>query len=246
MQMREDYWELERQYNLLDEDYEVLHDNHKTLGEEFDELISKNYDLQVTIDLLEEEQKPRVLEHYLIEKKYKVIDKIAYKQKRSFQGKQYSIYLNELITPNAWEVENFRRKLRLKGDLMDDAWIIGNALAKHLTWTDDGNLANTGDYYVMPNETLVHRKVDCEDHAFALTSIDTRFGVAYGFHKATGHAFNCFVYNGKLYILDTVDNKAFIKKYDDQSDYKIHFIITRDYTFQLKGGVQFGYLANWH
>jgi signal peptidase I len=176
---------------------------------------------------------------------YPKISNIAYKQKRDIKGIYYSTYLNEYITPNAWEVQNIKRKLDMTGNIANTARIIGNYIASRLTWTSDENLATSGDYYLFPAEILTYRKGDCEDHAFTVASLNPEIGVAYGFLENMGHAFNVFVFADRLFVLDTVGNEGDIIEYKPGQNYTIHFIITKNSTFQLKGGVNFGEIAGW-
>ena len=74
------------------------------------------------------------------------------------------------------------------------------------------------------------------------------FGIAYGFKEEPkgnryGHAFNVFIYNNYLYILDTVTNSAHIELFKPNSKYTIHYIITEKNTYKVKGGVSFGKIA---
>lgn len=77
-------------------------------------------------------------------------------------------------------------------------------------------------------------------------SAHPEIGGAWGFYKGGGHAFNVFVYENRLYVLETTGSRAEILEYEKQSDYVIHYIITRDNTYQLKGGVRFGDIAGWY
>lgn len=233
-ELREQVTTLEQTVSSKDSEYEEIKEELETTTDELLKLVDM--------------YRPSELENHCM-KNFQTINNIAYKNKRKFKGKSISIYLNELITPKAWEVCNFRRSYASEADVMDAAWTVGNALAKELTWTDDGHIDKSGDYYLMPNETLVYKTVDCEDHAFALASLDSRFGVAYGFLEKNGskygHAWNIFVKDGVLYHLDTVANKAIIEKMSDKSNYELYYVITKTFTFKAKGGVHFGYLAKW-
>jgi len=89
---------------------------------------------------------------------------------------------------------------------------------------------------------------NCEDHAFVLASaLPKKVGVAYGFYSnGVGHAFNVFVHNEELWIADTVTEKCILHRYaSDAHGYSIHYIITPEYTYMLKWGVEFGKLAGW-
>lgn len=192
------------------------------------------------VEIIEDTQ----LEQYC-RKNYTQVPRIAYSNKRSIQDNSYSIYLNELITPRAFEVDKLFRGVYPTGTNKVIAKAVGDKVAKTLKWTDDINLANSGDYYLYPNEAIANRLCDCEDHAYVVASCNRELGVAYGFLGGTGHAFNVFVEDNKLYVLDTVGNSARIEEYQPNSNYSIHYIITQRYTFLLKKGVSFGEIAQW-
>lgn len=184
--------------------------------------------------------------------RYVQIGNMAYKHKRSIDDVSYSIFLNELVTPLSWEVQNLMRNYNLKyKDNITRAKIIGDRIGGILTWDDDHNLATSGDYYLYPNETISRKLGDCEDHAFVAMSCHPEMGGAWGFFvdqqkNEYGHAFNCFVHEDKLYVLDTVGNSASIVEYvKNTCGYRIHYIITSKYTFMLETGVIFGELAGW-
>lgn len=186
------------------------------------------------------------LETYLKEQ-YGTTRDIAYEQKRSIKGVSYAVSLNELITPNSFAVKKFMKNAAVTGKVAMDAMTQGTRIAKYLTWTDDKNLDKSGDYYLYPNESLAVKNCDCEDHAFVTSSCLPEVGVAYGFLGNGGHAFNVFLADGKLYVLDTTADTAIIKEYKgpDLNGYRIHYIITPRYTFQLIGGTKFGVIAGW-
>lgn len=186
------------------------------------------------------------------EHNYDPIKNIAYKNKKSFKGIPYSVFLNELIQPNNFEVQNFKKKVPRHSDTKIDAKRVGNKVASYLTWTSDTNLSTSGDYYVSPSETIVYKDVDCEDHAYLVSSISRTFGVGYGsvqIQNGAGpswHAFNVFIHNGELYILDTVTDSAIIQKYSSPNcNYTIDYVITDRHTYKVEGRVNFGVIAGW-
>lgn len=186
----------------------------------------------------------------LCKKSYRRIPKIAYTNKRKTAGLSYSVYLNEMITPDAWTIQKQKNLLVLKGSSRDRIRNVGNRVAQILTWTDDKNLDTSGDYYLYPAETLTLLKGDCEDHAFVVASFFPEdFGVAYGFYddgvKRYGHAFNVFEDNGALWIADTVGGDCVMKQYSKDIPWKIHYILTKEHTFEVKRGVDFGTIAGW-
>jgi len=176
------------------------------------------------------------------------VPNIAYKNKRYFKDKPISIYLNELITRDAYEVLHFKKGLSKSNSVMTRAKSVGNKTAKHLTWTDDAHLIKSGDYYLTPSESLVHKKSDCEDHAFLNASLDSEIGVVYGFltvgKNRFGHAWNCFVHNNKLYYLETTGNTGKVLLASNAKDYEASFIVTKDSTYQVGEMVNFGTKAS--
>lgn len=188
------------------------------------------------------------LEKYCM-KRFKEIPMVAYKQKRTWQNKDITVALNQLFQYNQFAVVKRRNRLPLTGDVLKDIKKHGDYLAKTLVWTDDKTLAKSGDYYLYPEEILATKKGDCEDHAFALASIVPQTGVAYGFYEKGdvkyGHAWNVCVVNGKLYHIETTGKKTEI--YDENnSNYIIHYIITSDKMYHVKGNVRFGEIAEWY
>ena len=184
------------------------------------------------------------LDKYCLEN-FKKIPMIAYKQKREFRGVYYSIALNELITPNSYEVIKLKKGLSMQGTMLEVAERIGNRVAKTITWDSDNNLDKSGDYYLMPNETISRLKGDCEDIANVTSSMHEEMGMAYGWADGIGwHAFNVFVYNGMLYIMDNTGNYGKVALLD-RSGYKIYYIVTMENSYQVDGSEIFGTVAGW-
>jgi len=183
------------------------------------------------------------LEDYCIDKGYK-FKRIAYQNKRSFNDKPISVFLHELIQPESYEVFNLARKIRTytpKG--------VGNYIARNFTWKDDKQFnPKTKDYYLCPNELIVNKTGDCEDHSYLMASLmPETMGIAYGFvnlpsGKSFGHAFNVFIKNDKLYLLDTVENTVIIKDVSKHY-YSINYIVTQTGTYIVDDSVDFGLKA---
>lgn len=92
---------------------------------------------------------------------YKQISNIAYKEKRkSPLGNHYSVFLNELVQPSAFEVKNLFKRANLTTDTYKSSRTVGNIVARSVVWTDDKNLATSGDYYLYPSETIIDKKGD--------------------------------------------------------------------------------------
>lgn len=184
--------------------------------------------------------------------RYKTLENIRYKSKRKVVGKAIDIELNQLFVPRQFEVQKHLKRINCTSkDLYNRAYAVGDYVAKRFTWTDDKNLDSSGDYYLYAEEALVLLNCDCEDHTFTVCSLEPEIDGAYGFYidskkVETGHAFNCFVYKDELYVMDTVGNKVEIHKYNDQSNYRIHYIITQNKTYEVTSGVRFGEIAGWN
>lgn len=190
------------------------------------------------------------IDSFCEQKGFEEIKNIAYQNKRSFETSKINVFINEFITFDSWEVENFRRTIAFSDSPIVLAQKVGGRVASFLTWTSDSNLVSSPDFYMYPSEVLVRERGDCEDHAFLVASISKKFGVAYGSYvnfkgDIEWHAFNVFLNNGKLYLLDTVSNTAIIDPYEEQTRYVIDYIITKTKTYKVEGRVHFGRLAGW-
>jgi hypothetical protein len=184
----------------------------------------------------------------------KLFDKtapIAYQQKRQINKTYYSIYLNELFTPQAYEVLKFKRPHASKKDLSEKMLALANKVAKHTTWIDEQKLYNTGDYYYFPAETLTggNKTTDCDDVSFAIASFEPEFcAVVFGMFndgkQRFGHAYPIFLYENKLYILEATGTAAELIPFND-SRYESHIIITQRETYRAKYGLNFGTLAEF-
>lgn len=210
------------------------------------ELYTDNEELEFVVDALKNANDSE-LDKYC-KKHFLEIDKIVYKQKRRITGKTYTISLHELITPESWSVAQLMKGITEESYLTQYNFFkaVGDKVAKKLTWDDDKNLDTSGDYYLYPNETLAREKADCEDHAFVVASCHKELGGAWGFLGKDGHAFNCFMQDNKLYVLDTVGTTAVVKEYVSDCGYDIEYIITKDHAYQVGDGtIRFGEIAGW-
>lgn len=227
--------ELLSNLNLIALEKQSLEGSYKTL-------LDKNSALQQELDAL---NKPTALDLYC-QSHFKPIEMPAYRQKRHIKGKYYSIALNELITPDSFEVKKFFKGLVQGKSLWADVKMIGAKTARYLKWTDDKNLDTSGDYYLYPNESIALVNTDCEDHSFVNASAHPEIGIAWGiFNRTTGHAFNVFIDEGKLYILETTGDMAEVFEYTPKCGYDIYFIITREKAYEVKKGISFGEAAGW-
>lgn len=129
----------------------------KSLNSELDDTKNKLDEIADALDTL---TKPTDLDLFC-GKNYSEIDMIAYKNKRKTSGIGYSIYLNELIQYDAYEVKKFFKGMPYLTNRLRHAQAIGDKVAKAITWTDDKNLDKSGDYYLYPSETIAAKKGDC-------------------------------------------------------------------------------------
>lgn len=199
------------------------------------------------------------IDRYL-NKKYARIGNIAYTGKRAsaivtkqktFSG-AYSVYLNEFITPDAWEVQNFKHDITSTDDYM---WMqtFAQKFKPLYRWVDETTMYSSGDEYLYPAETLTYmiQEADCEDCSFMTASMRSEIACyAIGIYhnqeekKDFGHAFPMFLYQGDLFVVEFTTNRLEIVKLPDPR-YDPYFIITKDHTYQVKAGLAFGYLAQW-
>ncbi|MEA3430299.1 MAG: hypothetical protein U9R08_03425 [Nanoarchaeota archaeon] len=238
---------LQDKVNVLEGDNDYFVEVNNDLQEEVTALTDIGIELQEELASLRSDIYTELEEHCL--SNYDMIDMIAYKGKRTYHGKSVDLYVGEMITPNAFEVVRARNRLTYSIDRQQWAIKIGNMVSRKVTWTSDSTLnASTKDVYLYANEVLVSGKGDCEDHSFVVSSIEPEIGVAYGFYHDEkgkyGHAFNVFILNGELYILETTGNKARVEKYSETKNYTIYFIFTKDMAFRVKRGVSFGTIAH--
>lgn len=218
-----------------------------------EQLLAKKQEL--VEKLFESTQSP--IDNYL-SKQYKVIPNIAYKNKRFVSIKQKSktlsgeviVYLNQLITPDNYEVRRFFSDIN-GDDLYQQVVNAGDKLAKHTTWVDEMKLYDTSDFYLYPEETLtfMRKSTDCEDVSYTMASSNAKYiAVCYGYYhngdNKFGHAYPIVLYKDKLYIVETTGNTVETSSFDDKR-YETFFIITKEKTYQIKAGVRFGVLASW-
>ena len=175
---------------------------------------------------------------------FRNINNKIYKEKRGATGG--NLYLNELITPEAYEVQKFKKPFKkvFKEKLLFMRKA-GNALAKMTTWFDESKLTYN-DVYLFPRETLTTnlKKCDCEDLAFVMASLDPdNCGVAFGKWLPNGsviwHSFPYFLFQGVPYTIETTGYRGAFKKLDDTT-YIPYLIVTQNRTYEVKQGVKFG------
>ncbi len=186
------------------------------------------------------DEKLTELDEYCISKGYK-LKKVAYQNKREINDKPITVFLHELIQPESYEVYNLARKIKTytpKG--------VGNYVARNFTWKSDTQFnPETKDYYLQPNELIVNKTGDCEDHSYLMASLmPETMGVAYGFvnlpdGRSFGHAFNVYINSNKLFLLDTVENSVIIKDVEKHY-YTINYIVTRKGTYVVDDSIKFG------
>jgi hypothetical protein len=239
--------EAKQHMQIVRNDLKAEHDKELTsLKTEHSTIIAK-YDAQ--LDKLKAKQKNPIDKH--LEKLFDKVVSIAYQQKRQINKTFYSIYLNELFTPNAYEVIKFKKTYISKADLSERMLALANKVAKHTTWVDEQKLYDTGDYYYFPAETLTggHKTTDCDDVSFAIASFEPEvcavvFGMYNDGKNRFGHAYPVFLYEGELYILEATGRAAELIKFNDPR-YEPHILITQNETYRAKYGLNFGKLAEF-
>ncbi|MGM0641508.1 MAG: hypothetical protein ACQESN_08820 [Thermotogota bacterium] len=252
--------DLEEENDALREEKSILHFEKLNYLNKFTEIEQKYKKLQNKYQDLKNISKDLTpIDIFCDKYDYPKVPNKVYKNKRWFLDKEIRVSLNQLITPNAYEVIKVRKDLELNAlDIYDKADKIGDFVAEKIKWTLDNKIHGKRDFYTYPEEVLKLGKEDCESHSFLVSSIDTDFGVAYGFYnkdgfkysdKGTGHAFNVFIKNNNLYILETTGSNAQIHWYNPQEKsekYHIYFIVTPKFTYDMDKDyrVEFGYLVN--
>jgi len=255
-------------YPTIFESAERFANTKKLLYEKIDSLVDELDVLTESFGILQETHQEllvslnhtSIIDEYLMER-YPEINPIAYQNKRAvkYLGKGsgpdkefYNVYLNQMITPDVWEVENFYRRSVHITDDFNRIQHLGNRLAKHTTWINEQDLYTSGDFYLYPEETLtvLRSKTDCEDVSFCMVSFEPEIGaVCYGwYHKngqKFGHAWPVFLLNGSLWIAETTGNSVQMVPHTS-SNYEPFFIFTKNKTFRVKTGLQFGTLAHWN
>lgn len=214
---------------LLVEQMAILSEELDEVRDELEEALEPEEDLGTELD------------QYCQSKGYE-LRQIAYQNKRSILGNPVSVYLHEMIQTNSYELRKFAKTIKdytVKG--------VGTKVSEYLTWKSDEQFDNK-DYYLYPNETIVLKECDCEDHSYLCSSLmPETLGVAYGFvnrpdSTSFAHAFNVFIKDGDLWLLDTVENYAIIKKVS-RHYYSINYIVTQRGTYVVDGSVNFGMIA---
>lgn len=234
-------------FDSIKKDYEGLRELNADLLDENDKRESK---LNAKISTLQAQLDASIIKPNFYDKTFTKVENIRYKQKRTWQKIPIDCEINQFIQPNQFEVQRLRKKIGAQeSSFYNRVYSTAVYVSKNMTWTDDKSLAASGDYYLYPEEIIVSKKGDCEDHAFLMASLVEGVNVAYGFYLQEngdkfGHAFNVFEENGIIYIIDTVGDVPEVKVYPDKN-FEIYFIITDLATYKLKGGVSFGVLAEW-
>lgn len=179
--------------------------------------------------------------------RFKERSPIAYKYKRAINGEYYSIFVNQLITPDAFEVQKFKQPyMSLFDDKYKFFFAVGDALAERTTWVDERKIYEMKDYYFYPEETLTGQRkaCDCDDVTAVMASIDhENAAMCWGFHdngiKRYGHAFPIFLHENVAYVIETIGNKSNLVKLD-YKEYDPYIIFTKNHTYHVKSGAIFG------
>lgn len=244
--MSEDLLLLNNKLNMYLKDYKEL---SETLSEKEKELLEKEttiINLNGEINALKSRAKYELpFIDTELGKMYPVIPMIAYKNKRGFGGKYYTTFLNEMITPNAFEVLKLFRAIREQQDVYSWCLNAGTIISKKIKYMPDYQQTTKEDYYLLPSEIIASGRGDCEDFAFLVASGNPdNVAVAYGFYeidgKKFGHAFNIFFYAGTMFILELTGGTTAIIPYTDTSGYSINYIITKNRCYVVDDSVAFG------
>ena len=190
-----------------------------------------------------------------LSKTYLEVPKFAYNNKRRYNGKLFPVYPNEMITPDSYYAVKLREELSpLSDNTRDRALVIGRRIDRGIRWVSDLETTGMDDFYHYIAESIIDGRSDCESQCFAVSSIDPdNFGVAFGNtqkdNKGTWHAWNVFVYNDELWVLETnsVANfpnggNTWIRKVKD-SNYTMDWIFTKHKTYRARGSTHFGTIA---
>lgn len=168
------------------------------------------------------------------------VPKFIYGMKRRIKGYNPMISPNEMITPNSGIVQWIISE-ELGGD--QSVLSVGEWICENTRWAKDTNYK---DYYQFPFETLAMKKGDCEDLAFLAASLCPELSVVFGTvnfgNGPVGHAWNEFIHEGEVWILDTVGSVPIILPYKDAEitySYESHWVFTEKSTYDL------GYLDFW-
>lgn len=171
---------------------------------------------------------------------YNEVPKFAYKNKIFVKDLSVPVYPNEMITPDSYIIEKLRKEIGPKSAYSILDWYLRVAwcVDRHIRWTSDYDVWGLVDRYSYPNKSIVLGKEDCENHSFVVSSIEPETGFAYGFHDKTRHAFNVFIHDNELYVLETnsVNDKGKnykYMKYKDNPHYTIEWIFTKNKTFKV-------------
>lgn len=247
-------------FNYLYPEYASELDNYKSVIAYYKKLILLN-DAKYN-DEIKELKKPKLSEiDKWLSANYKIVPNKVYQNKRQFDGKIINVFLNQLITPDAFEVLKFKKTLKLDSDDYNNVKEATDKIAKHTTWTGDDTLYNMVDFYNYPEEVLVIKLADCECIANTITSLlHKKIGTGYGFYNPNGyktlkdkdnggHAFNVFIWSNELYIAEGTGTRAVLHRYEPNNPkekYHLLYVITKDYTYKCTDeNIEFGYLVNW-
>ncbi len=231
---------------LLHNTRDTLDKSHETIKilkdqtDDYTETISK---LNKSLEICKKEDPIHPIEEYCKTNKIPQVSNKAYKNKRQFLDKEVSVFINQFITPETFEVLNYKKTIKRGRNINTDAKTIGDKVSIDIKWVSDTSMKGRNDYYLYPEEIIKNKEGDCEDHSFLVSSINPEIGIAYGFLGKVGHAFNVFINNNKLYILETTGNLGTVLEYKKDCGYTINYLITPKKTFVIDGSVEFGSIA---
>ena len=186
---------------------------------------------------------------------YQEVPKFAYQNKRRYNGVEYAVTPNQMIQPDDWFIQQLHKELRNLPERKDQwALEIGRNVDRRITWVSDKDTTGMDDFYHLVAETLISKRGDCESQCFVVASLfPDLFGIAFGNtqknNKGTWHAWNIFVHNNELWVLETNSianfpngGNTWVRKAKD-SDYTMDWIFTKNKTFRARGSTHFGHIA---
>lgn len=187
-----------------------------------------------------------------LDKHYMKVGMFGYKNKRYINKTPYTVFINQLIEPEAYEVKKLYQQLPKPLIGLKFYEKIAELVDKTLHWTSDIENIDKRDYYFTASESIVNKDADCDDHAQVVASLGyPDIGICFGKAGSGYHAFNCFVYKDELWILETnsvrdYNNNNWVIKYSEQDRYKIKYVFTKHGTYDLntKWDIQFGEVVN--
>jgi hypothetical protein len=157
-----------------------------------------------------------------------------------------------MITPDAFEVIKYLTKFT-SSNRFEFFRAVAADFTKRNTWVSEPDLYKTGDFYLEPREALTFMLdcLDCDDCANTIVSLDPDYAyVVMGKYFPDPnkpsvffwHAYPVFIdEKGDEYIVETTKQFGEVVRASDPH-YQAHLIYTKNKTYEVISGTQFGYL----